>query len=76
MIQEEMRGKDVEFLSLLPKLRRMMMLTMMRRILVKKAVMAVVAVMVVMMMGLKLVLNVMMLPRRLTSPAKCSNFYF
>jgi hypothetical protein len=54
--------KGVEFLSLLPKPRRMMMLTVMRRILVKKAVMAVVAVMVVMMMGLKLVLNVMMLP--------------
>jgi hypothetical protein len=51
-------------------MRRTMMLIIKRKILVKKTVMAAVAVMVVKMVGLKLVLNAMMLPRRLTSPVE------
>jgi hypothetical protein len=53
-----------------------MKLTMKRRIQAKKAVMEVAAVIMMTMVELKLVLNMMILPRRLTSPAEMLEHLF
>jgi hypothetical protein len=66
----------LKFQSLLLKLRRMMKLIKKKVIQAKKAMMAAVAVTMMMMMELKLVLNTMMLPRRLISPAEMLEYLF